>query len=99
MSKEITVSRSPTPHDVLDEDIDLVLRRKNYKPKPEDKVILPEQIETGKMIDEAIKREYTLRNNAKEFDISDYTKILYRLPLTETQMKEIHKNLTSHGNI
>ena len=88
MSKEIT-----------DEDIDLVLRRKNYKPKQEDKVILPEQIETGKMMDEAIKREYTLRNNAKEFDISDYTKILYRLPLTETQMKEIHKNLTSHGNI
>jgi hypothetical protein len=88
MSKEIT-----------DEDIDLCLRRKNYKPKPEDKIILPEQKETGKMMDEAIKREYTLRNNAKEFDISDYTKILYRLPLTETQMKEIHKNLTSHGNI
>jgi len=88
MSKEIT-----------DEDIDLVLARKNYKPKPEDKVILPEQIETGKMMDEAIKREYTLRNNPREFDISDYTKILYRLPLTETQMKAIYDNLTSHGNI
>jgi hypothetical protein len=88
MSKEIT-----------DEDIDLVLSRKNYKSKPEDKVILPDQIETGKMMDEAIKREYTLRNNPEQFDISDYTKILYRLPLTETQMKAIHDNLTSKDNI
>ena len=92
--KQIDVDQSSTSHEVLD-DIDLVLRRKNYKPKPEDKVILPEQIETGKMMDEAIKREYTLRNNPREFDINDYTKILYRLPLTETQMNEIYNNLTS----
>ena len=78
---------------ILDTDLDLVKKRNDYKPTEEDKFILPEQIETGKMMDEAIKREYTLRNNPKEFDISDYTKILYRLPLTETQIQDIYNNL------
>ena len=39
------------------------------------------------------KKELLLREHAKEYPIDDYTMLLYRLPLTENQMEEIHKNL------
>jgi len=39
-----------------------------------------------------------LRNNINEFPISDFTKILYRLPINEKQMKEIYDNLISKSN-
>lgn len=75
--------------------IDLEQERKNYVPKPEDKIVLPEQKEVGKVLDTTFHKEMMLRNNINEFPISDYTKILYRLPINEKQMKEIYDELLS----
>jgi hypothetical protein len=79
----------------MENKIDLVKKRENYVPKPEDKVVLPEQVEVGKSLDTTFHKEMMLRNNINEFPISDFTKILYRLPINEKQMKEIYDNLLS----
>lgn len=94
-------NREISPHSefavaVDDKKIDLVEERKKYKSKPEDKVILPEQVETGNILDSAFHKELMLRNNPKEFPIADYTKILYRLPINEKQMQELHNKLISN---
>ena len=96
----ICSNRELSPHDefaitVDDGKIDLVEERKKYKSKPENKVILPEQVETGKTLDSAFHKELMLRNNPQEFPIADYTKILYRLPLNEKQMEELHSKIIS----
>lgn len=66
----------------------------------EDKILIDEQNKTGKTIDRLYKRELFLRANKEKMPISDYTKILYRLPLTEKQMKELyHKILDDQNNI
>jgi len=80
---------------MTDKKIDLVKERENYVPKPEDKIILPEQKEVGEVLDTTFHKEMMLRNNINEFPISDYTKILYRLPINEKQMKEIYDDLIS----
>jgi hypothetical protein len=56
----------------------------------EDKQLIKQQKKIGKDIDNAFKREHFLRNNIETMPISDYTKILYRLPLTKKQMKDMY---------
>jgi len=56
-----------------------------------------EQIITGKEMDNAFKREMTLRNNLKEFEIGDYSKILYRLPIREDVLEKIYDDLTKNN--
>lgn len=55
-----------------------------------------EQEETGKEIDNAFKREMLLRNNPKEFQLSDYTKILYRLPIREDVLENIYNDIINN---
>lgn len=55
-----------------------------------------EQEETGKEIDNAFKREILLRNNPNDFQLSDYTKILYRLPIREDVMDKIYKDIINN---
>jgi hypothetical protein len=56
----------------------------------EDKQLIKKQKKIGKDMDSAYKREQFLRNNKDTIPITDYTKILYRLPLTEKQMKDMY---------
>lgn len=56
----------------------------------EDKQLIKQQKKIGKDMDNAFKREQFLRNNIDTMPISDYTKILYRLPLTNKQMKDMY---------
>ena len=85
--------------DFLEEGRDLNEERKKitfkskYKLTKEDKKIIKEQKETAKDMEQFRKKEMLLRKHAKEYPIDDYTMLLYRLPLTENQMEEIHKNL------
>lgn len=83
--------------DFLEEGRDLNEERKKfinkYKLTKEDKKIIKEQKETAKDMEQFRKKEMLLRKHAKEYPIDDYTMLLYRLPITETQMEEIHKNL------
>ncbi len=55
-----------------------------------------EQEQTGKEIDEAYKRELLLRQNNKEFHISDYTKILYRLPIKNDVLENIYNDIINN---
>ena len=57
-----------------------------------------EQIITGKEMDNAFIRELNLRNNIDEFDINDYTKILYRLPIRNDVLEKIHKDIINNNN-
>ena len=63
---------------------------KKNKLTKEDKQLIKEQKKIGKDMDSAYKREQFLRNNKDIIPITDYTKILYRLPLTEKQMKDMY---------
>lgn len=65
----------------------------NYEPTEEDMKLMEEQKEIGKEIDSAYKREMELRNNPEQYPLNDFTKILYRLPITEKQREEIYNNL------
>lgn len=56
------------------------------------------QNEIGSNIDEAFKREKFLRDNQELFPIDDYTKILYRLPITEEQRKNLYELLLKEHN-
>jgi len=56
----------------------------------EDKQLIKQQKKIGKDMDNAFKREQFLRNNIDTIPITDYTKILYRLPLTNKQMKDMY---------
>lgn len=76
---------------------DLEKLREYEKAKPtkvkltkEDKQLIKQQKKIGKDIDNAFKREQFIRNNIDTMPISDYTKILYRLPLTNKQMKDMY---------
>lgn len=57
-----------------------------------------EQLITGKEMDNAFIRELNLRNNIDEFDINDYTKILYRLPIRNDVLEKIHKDIINNNN-
>ena len=76
---------------------DLEKLRKEYKndyiPTEEDLKIIEEQKETGKIIESSFLRERELRNNPEKYPLDDYTKILYRLPITEEQREIIYNNL------
>lgn len=62
--------------------------------KAEIKYEIPEeQKQTGIEIDNAYKREQMLRNNLEQFPIEDYSKILYRLPIREDVLENIHKDI------
>jgi len=63
---------------------------KKIKLTKEDKQLIKQQKKIGKDMDNAYKREQFLRNNIDTMPISDYTKILYRLPLTKKQMKDMY---------
>ena len=65
----------------------------NYEPTEEDMKLMEEQKEIGKEIDSAYKREMELRNNPEQYPLNDFTKLLYRLPITEKQREEIYNNL------
>jgi hypothetical protein len=61
-----------------------------YELTKKDKQIIKHQKKIGKDMDKAFKREQFLRNNKDTIPLTDYTKILYRLPLTEKQMKDMY---------
>lgn len=65
----------------------------DYEPTEEDIKLMEEQKEIGREIDSAYKREMELRNNPEQYPLNDFTKILYRLPITECQREEIYNNL------
>jgi hypothetical protein len=65
----------------------------DYEPTEEDIKLMEEQKEIGRDIDSAYKREMELRNNPEQYKLNDFTKILYRLPITENQREEIYNNL------
>ena len=76
---------------------DLEKLREYEKAKPtkvkltkEDKQLIKQQKKIGKDMDSAYKREQFIRNNKDTMPITDYTKILYRLPLTNKQMKDMY---------
>jgi len=77
--------------------IDLREERKVYKndyePTEEDIKLIEEQKEIGKTMDSAFKREMELRNNPEQYPLNDYTKLLYRLPITDSQRQQIYNNL------
>jgi len=77
--------------------IDLREERKVYKndyePTEEDIKLIEEQKEIGKTMDSAFKREMELRNNPEQYPLNDYTKLLYRLPITDSQREQIYNNL------
>ena len=79
------------------ETIDLREERKVYKndyePTEEDIKLMEEQKEIGKDMDSAFKREMELRNNPEDYPLNDYTKLLYRLPITDSQRQQIYNNL------
>jgi hypothetical protein len=62
--------------------------------KAEIKYEIPEeQKQTGIEIDNAYKREQMLRNNLDQFPMEDYSKILYRLPIRQDVLENIHKDI------
>lgn len=63
---------------------------KKNKLTKEDKQLIKKQKKIGKDMDNAYKREKFLRDNIDTMPVSDYTKILYRLPLTNKQMKDMY---------
>lgn len=79
------------------ETIDLREERKVYKndyePTEEDLKLIEEQKEVGKDMDSAYKREIQLRNNPEQYPLNDFTKLLYRLPITDSQREQIYNNL------
>lgn len=79
------------------ETIDLREERKVYKndyePTEEDLKLIEEQKEVGKDMDSAYKREIQLRNNPEQYPLNDFTKLLYRLPITDNQREQIYNNL------
>lgn len=96
---------SPLDDDFIQKAIDLKEERQKWKHKKnkyklteEDKKVIEEQKETAKDMEQFRKKELLLRQYAKDYPIDDYTMLLYRLPLTETQMEEIHKNLLKENN-
>lgn len=95
----------PLDDDFIQNAIDLKEERQKWKHKKnkykltkEDKKIIKEQKETAKDIEQFRKKEMLLRKHSKEYPIDDYTMLLYRLPLTENQMEEIHKNLLKENS-
>jgi hypothetical protein len=64
--------------------------KKKIKLTKEDKQLIKQQKKIGKDMDSAYKREQFIRNNKDTMPITDYTKILYRLPLTNKQMKDMY---------
>lgn len=86
-----------------DDKIDLEELRKKDKLKPkkiltdEDKKIILDQKETGKIMDDMFKKEMFLRKDP-EFFKNDDSLLLYRLPLNKKQMKAIHKNIMKDHN-
>jgi hypothetical protein len=79
------------------ETLDLREERKVYKndyePTEEDIKLMEEQKEIGKDMDSAYKREIQLRNNPEQYPLNDFTKLLYRLPITDNQREQIYNNL------
>jgi len=79
------------------ETIDLREERKVYKndyePTEEDLKLIEEQKEVGQDMDSAYKREMELRNNPALYPLNDFTKLLYRLPITDSQREQIYNNL------
>lgn len=79
------------------ETIDLREERKVYKndyePTEEDLKLIEEQKEVGQDMDSAYKREIQLRNNPEQYPLNDFTKLLYRLPITDSQREQIYNNL------
>lgn len=73
------------------------LREKDKKTPPpllteEDKKLIEEQKHTGELMENVMNNERLLRHNKELFN-SDESLMLYRLPLSETQRKEIYNNL------
>ena len=79
------------------ETIDLREERKVYKNDyeltEEDLKLIEEQKEVGQDMDSAYKREMELRNNPEQYPLNDFTKLLYRLPITDNQREQIYNNL------
>jgi D-hexose-6-phosphate mutarotase len=79
-------------------DLEKLREYERNNPKPivltnQDKMIIEEQKETGQIMDQQFKRELFLRENKEDFPISDYTKILYRLPLNEQQIEKLYNQI------
>ncbi len=72
---------------------------KKIKLTKKDKQLIKQQKKIGKDIDNAFKREQFLRNNIDTMPISDYTKILYRLPLTKKQMKDMYVKILDDAQL
>jgi hypothetical protein len=81
----------------MSEKRDLEKLRKEYKsncePTEEDLKLMEEQKEIGQVMDSAFKREMELRNNPEQYPLNDFTKLLYRLPITDSQREQIYNNL------
>jgi hypothetical protein len=81
----------------MSEKRDLEKLRKEYKsncePTEEDLKLMEEQKEIGQVMDSAFKREMELRNNPEQYQLNDFTKLLYRLPITDSQREQIYNNL------
>ena len=60
---------------------------------PDDEKIMIEQQETGKIMDQCTKHEMFLQRNRDQI-INDDSLMLYRLPLSEEQRKQVYDNLT-----
>jgi hypothetical protein len=79
-------------------DLEKLREYERNNPKPvvltrKDKMLIEEQKETGKIMDHQYKREMFLRGNKEDFPISDFTKILYRLPLNEQQIEKLYNQI------
>lgn len=66
--------------------------------KKHSSIILEEQKQVGKEIDSAYQRELLLRQNKEQFHISDYSKILYRLPIKNDVLENIYTSLIKDGS-
>jgi len=84
----------------MERDLDKLREEDKLKPKPklteEDLKIIKEQEETGKKMEELLKRERFLVRNKKKI-MSDDSFMLYRLPITDEQMKEIYEDIIKNN--
>jgi len=79
-------------------DLEKLREYEKNNPKPviltrKDKMLIEEQKETGQIMDKQFKREMFLRQNKENFPISDFSKILYRLPLNEKQIEKLYNQI------
>jgi len=79
-------------------DLEKLREYEKNNPKPviltrKDKMLIEEQKQTGQIMDQQFKREMFLRQNKENFPISDFSKILYRLPLNEKQIEKLYNQI------